>query len=144
MTTKSVDLTEPQRVLLTTLTDQRVANLINLADVIGDMNVDGLEFLRRLGDPRFAALTNFLSHAKPETLVFLTEARPEEVANLEEGIRLVVALQLLGRVGNERGICKSILALKGDPKAAIARRILVCGWRSSAAKLSSGHRAACS
>jgi hypothetical protein len=52
MTTKSVDLTEPQRVLLTTLTDQRVANLINLADVIGDMNVDGLEFLRRLGDPR--------------------------------------------------------------------------------------------
>lgn len=99
MTTKSVDLTDPQRVLLTTLTDQRVANLLNLADVIGDMNADGLEFLRRLGDPRFEALTNFLSHAKPETLVFLTEARPEEVANLEEGIRLVVALQLLGRVG---------------------------------------------
>jgi hypothetical protein len=99
MTTKSVDLTEPQRVLLTTLTDQRVVNLLSLADLIGDMNADGLEFLRRLGDPRFEALTNFLSHAKPETLTFLTEARPDEVANLQEGIRLVVAIQLLGRVG---------------------------------------------
>ncbi|UFS77236.1 hypothetical protein LPB73_07620 [Tardiphaga sp. 37S4] len=98
MTAKSVDLTEPQRVLLTMLTDQRVANLLNLSDIIGDMNADGLEFLRRLGDPRFEALTNFLSHAKPETLTFLTEARPEEVANLQEGIRLVVALQLLGRI----------------------------------------------
>jgi hypothetical protein len=56
----------------------------------------GLEFLRRLGDPRFEPLTNFLAHAKPETLTFLTEARPEEVANLQEGIRLVVAIQLLG------------------------------------------------
>jgi hypothetical protein len=98
MTTTPVDLTEPQRVLLTTLTDQRVLHLLNLADIIGDMNADGLEFLRRLGDPRFEALTNFLSHAKPETLTFLTEARPEEVANLQEGIRLVVALQLLGRI----------------------------------------------
>jgi hypothetical protein len=98
MTTTPVDLTEPQRVLLTTLTDQRVLHLLNLADIIGDMNTDGLEFLRRLGDPRFDALTNFLSHAKPETLTFLTEARPEEVANLQEGIRLVVALQLLGRI----------------------------------------------
>ncbi|SNS35728.1 hypothetical protein SAMN05216374_0959 [Tardiphaga sp. OK246] len=98
MTTRPVDLTEPQRVLLTTLTDQRVANLLSLADIIGDMNADGLEFLRRLGDPRFEALTNFLSHTKPETLTFLTEARPEEVANLQEGIRLVVALQLLGRI----------------------------------------------
>ncbi|MGM5018739.1 hypothetical protein [Tardiphaga sp. 367_B4_N1_1] len=98
MTTTPVDLTEPQRVLLTTLTDQRVLHLLNLADIIGDMNTDGLEFLRRLGDPRFEALTNFLSHAKPETLTFLTEARPEEVANLQEGIRLVVALQLLGRI----------------------------------------------
>src|SRR6218665_3813249 len=98
MTSKSVELTEPQHVLLKTLTDQRVANLLGLADIIGDMNADGLEFLRRLGDPRFEALTNFLSHAKPETLTFLTEARPEEVANLQEGIRLVVALQLLGRI----------------------------------------------
>ena len=98
MTTKSVELTDPQHVLLKTLTDQRVLHLLNLADIIGDMNADGLEFLRRLGDPRFEALTNFLAHAKPETLTFLTEARPEEVSNLQEGIRLVVALQLLGRI----------------------------------------------
>ena len=97
--TKPVELTEPQRVLLTTLTDQRVSNLLNLADIIGDMNADGLEFLRRLGDPRFEPLTKFLGHAKPETLTFLTDARPEEVANLQEGIRLVVAVQLIGRIG---------------------------------------------
>ncbi|WP_441229392.1 hypothetical protein AB7828_03410 [Tardiphaga sp. 215_C5_N2_1] len=65
MTTRPVHLTEPQRVLLTTLTDQRVANLLSLADIIGDMNADGLEFLRRLGDPRFEALTIFCRMRSP-------------------------------------------------------------------------------
>jgi hypothetical protein len=123
MTTKPVELTEPQRVLLATLTDQRVANLLNLSDIIGDMNSDGLEFLRRLGDPRFEPLTNFLSHAKPETLVFLTEARPEEVANLQEGIRLVVAIQLLGRVGKW-----SVVTLFGAFMSAILVWDKVSAW----------------
>jgi hypothetical protein len=96
--TKPVELTDGQLFALTMLSEQRGANLIQTADLIGDMNADGLEFLRRLGDPRYDALTRFLASAKPETLTFLTEARPEEVLNLQEGIRLVVAIQLLGRI----------------------------------------------
>jgi hypothetical protein len=97
--TKPVELTDGQLYALTMLSEQRGARLIQTADLIGDMNADGLEFMRRLGDPRFEPLTRFLANAKPETLTFLTEARADEIKNLQEGIRLVVALQLLGRIG---------------------------------------------
>jgi hypothetical protein len=97
--TKPVELTDAQFIALQMLTEQRGANLIQLADLIGDMNPDGLEFLRRLGDPRFEPMTDFFTQAEPETFKFLTKVRPEEIETLKEGIRLVVAIQLLGRVG---------------------------------------------
>lgn len=94
--TKPVELTDVQFYALQMLTEQRGVNLIQLADVIGDMTPQGLEFMRRLGDPSHGALTNFLSQAKPETLTFLTDLRKEEVGTLQSGIRIVVALQLIG------------------------------------------------
>lgn len=95
---KPVELTDGQLYALTTLSEQRGANIIQLADLVGDMNADGLEFLRRLGDPRHEALTNFLSRAKAETLTFLAEDRPEEIDNLQAGLRIVVSIQLIGRI----------------------------------------------
>ena len=94
-----VDMTAAQLAALTMLTEQRGLNLLQLADIIGDMTPRGLEFLRRLGDPSHDDLTEFLLHAEPETLKFLGDLREEEVATLKDGIRLVVAVQLLGRVG---------------------------------------------
>jgi hypothetical protein len=94
--TKPVELTDVQFYALQMLTEQRGVNLIQLADLIGDMNPQGLEFMRRLGDPSHEALTGFLSQAKPDTLRFLTDLRKEEVGTLQSGIRIVVALQLIG------------------------------------------------
>lgn len=96
---KSVEMTEVQLAALTMITEQRGINLLQLADLIGDMTPRGLEFLRRLGDPSHDEMTDFFLHAKPETYKFLSELRPEEVGTLKDGIRLVVAVQLLGRVG---------------------------------------------
>ncbi|WP_445490165.1 hypothetical protein [Rhodopseudomonas sp. RCAM05734] len=77
-------LTPAQEAVLVALTDQRCANLLAAADFVADLPVHAKDFLR---------------DAKPETLDFLRDARPEEITNLKEGIQLVVAAQLLGRVG---------------------------------------------
>ena len=95
--TKPVELTDVQFYALQMLTEQRGVNLIQLADVIGDMTPQGLEFMRRLGDPSHEALTTFLSTARPETFKFLAEARDFEIEKLRDGLRMVVAFQMVGR-----------------------------------------------
>ena len=81
------------------LTDQRVANLWEVADLIGDMNHDSREFLRSIGAPENKALLKFFREARPETLEFLSSARANEIEKLRDGIQYVVATQLLGRFG---------------------------------------------
>lgn len=81
---KYSDLSLIQRRFIETLDDRRVTEITAAADLVGALNVETLDFLR---------------NAKPETLRFLKEARTEEIENLKDGIRLVVATQLLGRVG---------------------------------------------
>lgn len=78
------EITKAQWAVLVALTDDRCTGLLDAIDLVRDLPDETREFLR---------------NAKPETVTFLREARPEEIAKLQEGIQLVVATQLLGRVG---------------------------------------------
>jgi hypothetical protein len=93
---KPVDMTEAQLAALTMLTEQRGLNLLQLSDIIGDMTPMGLEFLRRLGDPSHAELTRFLTQAHPETFDLLADLREDEVETLKSGIKIVVAIKIVG------------------------------------------------
>jgi hypothetical protein len=75
------------------MTTQRFANLLEMADIIGDMNPDGLEILRKIGSPEQKPLQDFLSKAKPETLAFLADLRKEEV----QGLQAYLLLRSTGR-----------------------------------------------
>jgi hypothetical protein len=97
--TSPYELTEAQHAALVKLTDARALHLFELADLIGDMNADGLEFLRRLGDPDHSELTKFLSKADKSTFEFLASVRPEEVEKLKDGVRLAVATQTVADAG---------------------------------------------
>lgn len=81
---KYPEITEAQWAALVALTDERCKGLLEAIDLVRDLPDETRDFLRS---------------AKPETVTFLREARPEEIAKLQEGIQLVVATQLLGRVG---------------------------------------------
>lgn len=89
-------LTESQRAALTLLTEQRGVNMLQLSDLLGDMTPMGLEFLRRLGDPSHKGLTEFLTQADAKTYKLLTDLREDEVATLKSGIKIVVAIKLVG------------------------------------------------
>jgi hypothetical protein len=91
-------LTEPQRALAKWLTDQRVANLMQMADIIGDLDADAVQFLRILGHPSYESLRKFLLQAKPETFAFLTDLRKSEVEDIEEAIETARSLRRTGRV----------------------------------------------
>lgn len=78
------------------LSEPRGLSLLQLADVIGDMTPMGLEFLRRLGDPSHKGLTEFLTQADAKTYKLLTDLREDEVGTLKSGIKIVVAIKLVG------------------------------------------------
>ncbi|MCK1693750.1 hypothetical protein [Bradyrhizobium sp. 144] len=81
---KYPEITEAQWAALVALTDDRCKGLLEAIDFIQDMPDETRQFLR---------------DAQPETVKFLRGARKEEIEKLQEGIQLVVATQLLGRVG---------------------------------------------
>lgn len=56
-----------------------------------------LELLLDLSDRMSAEAKMFLERADPATLRWLTKARPEEILQLEEGIRLVSASRTVGK-----------------------------------------------
>jgi len=93
-------LTRTQEIFWQSLTDQRIANIFLIADVIGDAQSDGLAFLRVLGSnsEEHRALRRFLLQAKPETLRFLTELREKEVDDIEEAIETARSIRRTGRV----------------------------------------------
>ena len=90
--------TDVQEAFWVGLTPKRVADMWQMADIVGDMSADGIEILRKLGDPEHKHLTEFMRDAKPETLTFLKDARPAEIAELENGIELVRAFRTTGRI----------------------------------------------
>lgn len=94
------DLTVPQRVFFQSLTDQRVANLFLMADVVGDAQSDGIAFLRLLGSnsEEHRELRRFLLRANPATLRFLTELREREVKDIEVAIETARSIGRTGRV----------------------------------------------
>lgn len=65
------------------MTVQRIANVVQLADIIGDMSADGLELLRKMGDKDRKALRKFFLQAENDTFEFLADLRPEEVKGLK-------------------------------------------------------------
>lgn len=81
---KYPEITEAQWAVLVALTDERCKGLLEAIDFIRDLPDETRQFLR---------------DAQPETVKFLRGARKEEIEKLQEGIQLVVATQLLGRVG---------------------------------------------
>src|SRR4051812_6950894 len=93
---KPVEMTEAQLAALTMLSEGRGVRLLQLADLIGDMTPMGLEFLRRLGDPSHAELTRFLTQADSDTFDLLAELREDEVETLKSGIKIVVAIKIVG------------------------------------------------
>lgn len=80
------------------MTTQRFANLMEVADLLGDMEMDGLEVLRKLGHADSKNLRRFLREGKPETFEFLASARKEEILELQNGIELVRSFKMTGRV----------------------------------------------
>ncbi|WP_375413108.1 hypothetical protein [uncultured Bradyrhizobium sp.] len=80
------------------MTTQRFSNLMEVADVIGDMGADGIDVLRKLGDPDYKNMRRFLREGKSETFEFLASARKEEILELQNGIELVRAFKTTGRV----------------------------------------------
>lgn len=98
---KHDEITEEQIAALKKITTARANNLFTLIDLIGDMDHEGLAFLRRIGDKHDETgegLRKFFNQVKPETLKFLTEARAEEIAYLRHGTRIVSALILIGSI----------------------------------------------
>ena len=80
------------------MTTERFANLMEVADIIGDMNSDALEVLRKLGDSEHAGLRQFLREGKKETFEWLAGLRKDEVSDLNNAIENVRALQRSGRL----------------------------------------------
>ncbi len=74
---------------------RRVA-LVTLLDVVGDMNADGLDLLRRIGSPDYKSLTKLFREGNSETFDFLAQLRPAEVKDLAGGIELVRAFRTTG------------------------------------------------
>ena len=92
------DDTDVQRAFWKGLTDQRAANIWEMADLIGDMNNDGIEFLRSMGGKDHRPLQKFLLEAKDETFTFLTDLRSDELKELSNAIENARAFRRGGRL----------------------------------------------
>ncbi len=80
------------------MTTQRFANVLELADIIGDMKADGIDVLRKIGDDEHKGLRKFLREARPETFEFLTELRSDEVGELNNAIENARAVRRAGKL----------------------------------------------
>ena len=80
------------------MTTQRFANLMEVADVIGDMSSDGTEMLRKLGDPAYANMRKFLRDGRPETFEFLSGLRKDELEELNNAIENARAFRRAGKL----------------------------------------------
>lgn len=76
------------------LTDQRVANLWDAADLLADMP----EHSRKLLLDVKKGPVEFLLNADPSTIAFLRKASEDQIDNLNDGLKLIVSLRLVARI----------------------------------------------
>lgn len=92
------DLTAPQRAFFRMLTDQRVAHLVEAADLIGDMDGDMIQLVRALSHENYGETRQFLWRCKPHVLRFLYEMREQELEELQAAVETYIAFKRTGRV----------------------------------------------
>lgn len=80
------------------MTTQRFTNLMELADILGDMGADGIEVIRKIGRPENEHLRQFLREGKPATFKFLAGLREEEVNELGNAIENARAFRRGGKI----------------------------------------------
>ena len=80
------------------MTTQRFANLLEVADIVGDMNADGIEIIRKIGNADNRDLRRFLRESTPETFKFLAGLRADEVGELNSAIENARAFRRAGKL----------------------------------------------
>ncbi len=80
------------------MTTQRFANLLEVADIVGDMQADGIEILRKIGEPEYKNLRKFMREGRPETFEFLAGLRSDEVGELNSAIENARAFRRAGKL----------------------------------------------
>jgi len=80
------------------LTTQRFANLLEIADLVGDMSPDGVEVIRKIGDADHKDLRKFLREGRPETFEFLAGLRKDELDELGNAIENARAFRRAGKL----------------------------------------------
>ncbi len=93
-----LEISVTQRAAVAALTDQRIANIFAMADLVGDFNPEVVEFLRCLGDMDHKPLRKFLLDSRHETFGFLADLRPDELAELGNAIENARAIRRGGRL----------------------------------------------
>lgn len=83
---------------LRAMTTQRFANLMEVADLIGDMSADGVEIIRKIGDSDHKDLRKFLRDGRPETFEFLAGLRKDELDELGNAIENARAFRRAGKM----------------------------------------------
>lgn len=91
-------LTETQLAFLKMLTDQRVANIVQASDLIGDMGSEALDILLALSDDERKVLRQCFWRINPETLRFLMEMRADELDELKAAVETYIAIKRTMRV----------------------------------------------
>lgn len=93
MPEKIGDLTTAQLAFLKSLTDQRIADLVAAADLIGDLDAETISLIRMINHYDGRTLRKFLFEARPETLEFLTDLRKKEIEDIGAAIETAIALR---------------------------------------------------
>lgn len=91
-------LTDTQLAFIRGLTDQRVANIWSMSDLVGDFNPSVMEFMRCLGDLEHKPLMKFMLESRAETFTFLAGLRPDELEELGNAIENARAIRRGGRL----------------------------------------------
>jgi hypothetical protein len=85
---KDTDATQLQRDFVASLTVQRMANVNALADLLGDMNADGLEIFRIIGGKDYKSLREFLRTTDEKTFKWLARADEDKLKKIDSLIQL--------------------------------------------------------
>ena len=106
MPERYIELPLVARRFLETLTDERVVQITEAADLIRDLQPGAREFLEQTDAATLKALkgvilrpelVKFLNNAEPVTINFLSGMRDEEVGDLKNGVAYARAFRLSGR-----------------------------------------------
>lgn len=91
-------LSEPQRIFLTSLTDERIRHLASAAEFFSEIDDDVISIAHAFGKPEWKELRKFFWQCKPETLEFLSDLREEELDELRGSIETYIAIKRTMRV----------------------------------------------